>query len=237
MAISQATIWTSRPSWSFWHGWVKPRFQIVPILYLTLYIIYWGTCLSQTGHCGKWAKQICLENQGSFWPVLVGCFYWPLGHWDSNNVFFLLACTLPPDVGICVGNFRKYFYHHQSRDCKMFVWGGCSGNENRFSSKKECLLRCMMTNVDASSNEIRLGKGKHESKLTILLIWWILLQTIASLDMDLMKEIMATVTDALSAEPLQQPKIPWTMRDIKMRAQWLTDILEKQFAIDSYKYW
>jgi hypothetical protein len=92
----------------------------------------------------------------------------------------------------------------------------------------------MMANVDASSNEIKLG---NENRFPL---WVVLLKKLlfvsASLDRDLMKEIMATASDDLNPVAPQQSKIPWNMRDIKMSKQWHDIILKHPFAIDSYKY-
>jgi hypothetical protein len=51
-------------------------------------------------------------------------------------------CSLPPDPGACDALIRA-FYHDAGTDrCLPFVYGGCEGNANRYSTIGECLARC-----------------------------------------------------------------------------------------------
>ena len=52
-------------------------------------------------------------------------------------------CKLPKDVGICEGHQPSWYFDGQTGDCEQFVYGGCGGNENRFSSKEECRDVCI----------------------------------------------------------------------------------------------
>ena len=51
-------------------------------------------------------------------------------------------CELPPDMGPCEAYSQQYFYNSTSKTCEEFVYGGCDGNKNRFSSLKECEKKC-----------------------------------------------------------------------------------------------
>ncbi|XP_050354056.1 papilin isoform X4 [Nymphalis io] len=51
-------------------------------------------------------------------------------------------CNLEIERGPCAGNFQRWGFNSERRRCEQFVWGGCGGNDNRFSSEAACLLRC-----------------------------------------------------------------------------------------------
>lgn len=52
-------------------------------------------------------------------------------------------CNLPVDPGPCRGAFRKYYYEPGLRTCHEFIYGGCDGNANRFSTIAECESICV----------------------------------------------------------------------------------------------
>ncbi|KAJ7381087.1 hypothetical protein OS493_004685 [Desmophyllum pertusum] len=58
-------------------------------------------------------------------------------------------CTLPMIEGPCKGFMPRWFYNSKKGRCEQFVYGGCSGNANRFNTKTQCQLRCA---VDPSAN-------------------------------------------------------------------------------------
>nr|XP_020633623.1 carboxypeptidase inhibitor SmCI-like [Pogona vitticeps] len=62
---------------------------------------------------------------------------------DSNAL--PVICTLTPVKGRCHGHHTRYYYNVESHSCKMFVYGGCLGNGNRFYTMEECLKRCRST--------------------------------------------------------------------------------------------
>ena len=51
-------------------------------------------------------------------------------------------CTLEPDTGVCKMNIPSYFFNFKSGRCEEFIYGGCEGNENRFSLLEDCLKTC-----------------------------------------------------------------------------------------------
>jgi len=52
-------------------------------------------------------------------------------------------CNLPSDSGSCDMYVPAYFYDRLSRRCEQFVWSGCGGNANRFTSLSDCEQRCI----------------------------------------------------------------------------------------------
>ncbi|OQV22023.1 Papilin, partial [Hypsibius exemplaris] len=47
-------------------------------------------------------------------------------------------CTLPAERGACRAFIPAFFHDIRDGKCKMFYFGGCQGNDNRFSSRQEC---------------------------------------------------------------------------------------------------
>ena len=82
---------------------------------------------------------------------------------DSIDILEDFVCSLPHDSGGCDRKEFRYYYNslevikrkskpklicNQStneyfqRRCKLFVYGGCKGNQNNFVSELDCLTRC-----------------------------------------------------------------------------------------------
>ncbi|XP_077562264.1 kappaPI-actitoxin-Ael3a-like [Haemaphysalis longicornis] len=51
-------------------------------------------------------------------------------------------CYLPKDSGVCYAFFPSFYYDSATRTCRRFIYGGCMGNENRFTSFEECTSVC-----------------------------------------------------------------------------------------------
>uniref|UniRef100_T1JGC4 Papilin n=1 Tax=Strigamia maritima TaxID=126957 RepID=T1JGC4_STRMM len=69
------------------------------------------------------------------------------------------VCSLPNEHGPCVGEFPKWYHDPTDNECKTFVYGGCSGNGNRFESKKECEQVCIARKFfNGNGNEISLSE-------------------------------------------------------------------------------
>ena len=51
-------------------------------------------------------------------------------------------CELPPEEGSCFGYWVQFFYNSTSEACEEFIYTGCDGNKNRFSSVNDCEKKC-----------------------------------------------------------------------------------------------
>ena len=52
------------------------------------------------------------------------------------------VCGLSPEAGRCRAIIRSWYYDEASGTCKVFSYGGCGGNANRFNSEEECQQAC-----------------------------------------------------------------------------------------------
>ncbi|XP_069471872.1 tissue factor pathway inhibitor isoform X2 [Ambystoma mexicanum] len=71
------------------------------------------------------------------------------------------ACLKPLDSGNCAAKERRFYYHNYVRKCLPFLYSGCGGNENNFTSRKSCLKLCKKDSV-----KIRRKKKKESLKAT-----------------------------------------------------------------------
>ena len=46
------------------------------------------------------------------------------------------------DAGNCLAYNPRFYFDHETKSCKRFIYGGCGGNANRFVSRSECMDRC-----------------------------------------------------------------------------------------------
>ncbi|XP_073502799.1 collagen alpha-3(VI) chain isoform X6 [Phyllobates terribilis] len=60
------------------------------------------------------------------------------------------ACKLPKEEGTCREFALKWYYDHETNSCARFWYGGCGGNENRFSTQKECEKICISVPLNPS---------------------------------------------------------------------------------------
>jgi len=51
-------------------------------------------------------------------------------------------CNEQPMRGTCRAGIQRYYYNANTRNCEMFMYGGCDGNSNNFDSLAECERVC-----------------------------------------------------------------------------------------------
>ncbi|NXN63088.1 TFPI1 inhibitor, partial [Himantopus himantopus] len=51
-------------------------------------------------------------------------------------------CAMKADEGPCKAIHIRYYFNIQSRECEIFEYGGCHGNENNFLTLEECQKKC-----------------------------------------------------------------------------------------------
>lgn len=57
-------------------------------------------------------------------------------------------CSLPIESGPCDAAFYAFAFDTATRHCRAFVYGGCEGNANRFTSLEACQAACGGGNPD-----------------------------------------------------------------------------------------
>jgi hypothetical protein len=60
------------------------------------------------------------------------------------------VCELPFDDGPCDGAIPVYFHNAKTGRCEPAVYGGCGGNENRFSTMRACEQACDVPRTEAA---------------------------------------------------------------------------------------
>ncbi|KAI5748262.1 hypothetical protein M8J77_023592 [Diaphorina citri] len=53
-----------------------------------------------------------------------------------------VICRLPGDGGMCSEYHKRYYYDERRQTCVPFIYTGCGGNLNRFTTSEECLHYC-----------------------------------------------------------------------------------------------
>ena len=56
-------------------------------------------------------------------------------------------CSLAPESGLCKAYMPHMFFNSTSGTCERFIYGGCGGNANRFTSFISCMEECGKTIV------------------------------------------------------------------------------------------
>ncbi|XP_026092718.1 collagen alpha-1(VII) chain-like isoform X1 [Carassius auratus] len=60
-------------------------------------------------------------------------------------------CLEPMSEGHCTEYILLWYYYAVSGECRPFVYGGCGGNRNSFSSKQDCESQCVLGRRDFGS--------------------------------------------------------------------------------------
>ncbi|XP_074052211.1 tissue factor pathway inhibitor 2 [Macrotis lagotis] len=51
-------------------------------------------------------------------------------------------CLLPPDDGPCRARLPSFYYDRHLQSCRLFIFGGCGGNDNNFDTPEDCEQTC-----------------------------------------------------------------------------------------------
>ncbi|XP_048401780.1 hedgehog-interacting protein isoform X4 [Stegostoma tigrinum] len=62
---------------------------------------------------------------------------------NTERVARAAACQQPRKHGNCNAPVRRWFFNADTRLCEQFLYRGCQGNKNRFSSYEECVKTCL----------------------------------------------------------------------------------------------
>ncbi|XP_076002323.1 kunitz-type protease inhibitor 2 isoform X2 [Genypterus blacodes] len=143
----------------------------------------------------------------------------PSGRKGPSTQDYKEHCLAASATGPCRAAFTMYYYHPDSRTCRLFIYGGCGGNMNRFVTAEECMARC--------NDEARFdGRGRVRSRWTAVFLF----TTLAVISVLLLaalvfivlrrnklhrrpssvsdKEELLTDPDQSSVESLSLPEIP-----------------------------
>ncbi|HEX2966548.1 MAG TPA: BPTI/Kunitz domain-containing protein, partial [Syntrophorhabdaceae bacterium] len=55
-------------------------------------------------------------------------------------------CTLKPDSGVCAAAMNRYYYESLTKECRMFIYGGCGGVVP-FNTKEDCEKTSIIPNA------------------------------------------------------------------------------------------
>ena len=103
----------------------------------------------RSGQCEQFIYGGCLGNANNFESEL-SCRRTCKGkanttdrlQWCTSFLTAGLECKLPPETGPCRARILSYFFNTTSQKCERFIYGGCQGNANRYSTAGECAISC-----------------------------------------------------------------------------------------------
>ncbi|KAL8183725.1 UNVERIFIED_CONTAM: hypothetical protein K2H54_049758 [Gekko kuhli] len=64
------------------------------------------------------------------------------------------------DAGPCKAIHSRYRFNIQTRQCELFDYGGCEGNENNFLTLEECQATCIVPDLPGKKKRARFKKEK-----------------------------------------------------------------------------
>ncbi|XP_038615324.1 carboxypeptidase inhibitor SmCI-like isoform X2 [Tachyglossus aculeatus] len=92
---------------------------------------------AETKQCEEFIYGGCGGNENQF-HTLEEC----RNACDSSQISKSI-CQLPYSVGLCKARLQRYYFSVQTQQCRQFYYGGCGGNENRFSTLAKCRDTCL----------------------------------------------------------------------------------------------
>jgi len=64
------------------------------------------------------------------------------GIFAAFNTDVMSKCFSPADSGPCRRNFLRWYYDAFLSGCRTFLYGGCRGNANRYTTEEDCVQSC-----------------------------------------------------------------------------------------------
>ncbi|XP_069029260.1 kunitz-type protease inhibitor 2 [Embiotoca jacksoni] len=61
---------------------------------------------------------------------------------DEVSSEYKAQCMVTPDPGTCRDTYPMYYYEPGTDTCQSFMYSGCDGNKNQYSTEVECMSRC-----------------------------------------------------------------------------------------------
>ncbi|XP_049869362.1 boophilin-H2-like [Pectinophora gossypiella] len=98
------------------------------------------------GYCKEFAYGGCGGNANRF-DSEHSCYERCRGAEVISNPFILddefSTCEWQPNPGNCYALIPQYYYDVNANACKLFTYGGCGGNANRFPDEESCIRKCI----------------------------------------------------------------------------------------------
>jgi hypothetical protein len=73
----------------------------------------------------------------------------------------LPRCLQPAAPGPCRGALERWAFDPSTLECKTFVYGGCGGNDNRFTTREECEAACVVSLPEGCAPEPSGGRPEQ----------------------------------------------------------------------------
>ena len=75
-------------------------------------------------------------------------------------------CSAAADPGPCQRSLVRWYYSAADGRCHEFMYGGCDGNNNRFTTQEQCVEQCGSDDQvhlsDKDSTRLRKDPGTHQ---------------------------------------------------------------------------
>ncbi|NXD80945.1 TFPI1 inhibitor, partial [Halcyon senegalensis] len=83
------------------------------------------------------------------------------------------VCAMKADEGPCKAIHMRYYFDIQSRECEIFEYGGCHGNENNFLTLEECQKKCVVTGHWSLVQNYRFILQISSSSIVVLIFFFL----------------------------------------------------------------
>ncbi|XP_042300959.1 tissue factor pathway inhibitor isoform X7 [Sceloporus undulatus] len=77
-------------------------------------------------------------------------------------------CAMKADHGPCKALHDRYHFNIKTRQCELFNYGGCQGNENNFLTLQECQEKCIVPVADLPEKKKRSRFKKEKPSYCLL---------------------------------------------------------------------